>query len=347
MKILLSARNQAYSFDCPPDEPILYAGLRHGLELPYECATGTCGTCKARLIGGDVHDAWPEAPGRSYLRRGGGELLMCQSVARADCSLEVTNVVRPMPPGACLAFAVGAAVRGVAPLTHDVVSLRLDLDQPVDFEAGQFMVMRVPGIPGWRAYSMANFDLRARGVVFVVKKKPGGGVSEWLFGGDVEGTRVELFGPLGRATFHPHIARDLLCIAGGSGIAGMMAILARACRDRYFDRHAGRVFFGVRTQKDVFFLDELAAFKARHPDRLEVTVALSDEEVSPPLRAAHPELAFATGLVHAVAGEGMRDGFQNVRAYVAGPPPMVDAALRMLLLDARLTADNIRYDRFS
>jgi len=73
-------------------------------------------------------------------------------------------------------------------------------------------------------------------------------------------TRVRLFGPLGHATFHPDLGKDLLCIAGGSGIAGMMAILSLACQARYFDEHRGNVFFGVRTGRDLFFLDERRAF---------------------------------------------------------------------------------------
>ncbi len=53
-------------------------------------------------------------------------------------------------------------------------------------------------------------------------------MSEWFFGGPIAGARVDLFGPLGAATFHPDLGKNLLCIAGGSGIAGMMSILSRA-----------------------------------------------------------------------------------------------------------------------
>jgi toluene monooxygenase electron transfer component len=42
----------------------------------------------------------------------------------------------------------------------------------------------------------------------------------------------------------------------------------------------------------------------------------------------------------------MKEHFVNVRAYVAGPPPMVDAATRWLLREARLKAQDLRYDKF-
>ena len=64
MRIQVNARNRAYQFDALPGEKILYAGLRAQIDLPCECGTGTCGTCKARLIDGHIVDAWPQAPGR-------------------------------------------------------------------------------------------------------------------------------------------------------------------------------------------------------------------------------------------------------------------------------------------
>jgi toluene monooxygenase electron transfer component len=126
-----------------------------------------------------------------------------------------------------------------------------------------------------------------------------------------------------------------------------MAILQRAGEAGHFAARDGHVFFGVRSGRDAFFLDALEALQARHPARLTVTIALSDEDVPASLPAAHPGLAFARGMVHAVAGERMTGRFADVRAYVAGPPPMVDASLRLLLREARLSPADIRYDKFS
>ena len=345
MNIVVSAKGETHAFECAVGENILYAGLRNGLALPYECGTGTCGTCKARLGSGETASAWPEAPGYAGLRP--GEILMCQTLAAGDCAVDVNSTVTRMPPAACVPAHLGAVIRRRTMLTHDVATLGLDLDHPVDFEAGQFMVMTAPGISGGRAYSMVNYDRRATRLAFVVKAKPGGRFSEWLFGHGVEGTRVQLFGPLGHATFSPDLGKDLLCIAGGSGIAGMMAILSLACQARYFDAHQGYLFFGVRTGRDLFFADELKAFKATCPEGLHLTVALSDEDVDAALAATHPEFAFGKGFVHAVAGASMKGKFANVRAYAAGPPPMVSATLRMLLLEGKLKSADIRYDKFS
>jgi toluene monooxygenase electron transfer component len=344
MKVVVTARNGTRDFECDPGEKILHAGLRRGVELPYECATGTCGTCRARLVSGRADSEWPEAPGRRYFKSE-DDLLTCQSVAREDCALEIGSPLKEA--GAPAPRAVGGIVPKRRALTHDVVALEVEVDEPLDFDAGQFALLTVPGIAGARAYSMVNFDRQAERLSFVVKKKPGGAVSEWLWGDSVEGARLGVVAPLGHATFQPGLRKHILCVAGGSGIAGMMSILSLACEADHFVEWEGHVFFGVRTARDGFFLDELEAFRARCPARLTVTVALSDEDIPDALAARYPRFAFARGLVHAVAGERMRGRFADVRAYVAGPPPMVDASLRLLLREARLPPADIRYDKFS
>jgi toluene monooxygenase electron transfer component len=346
LRIQVNARNRAFQFEAAAGEKILYAGLRAQAGLPYECATGTCGTCKAKLISGKLDDAWPQAPGRKYLR-GEGEFLMCQCAAASDLAIEVASFVYPIDAGSCRMDAQGATVRSVRALTHDISAIEVALDAPLEFDAGQFMAIAAPGVQGMRGYSMVNYDRPARALEFVVKKKSGGGFSEWLYSGEAPGARLEMFGPLGKATFYPEIARNILCIAGGTGIAGMMSILSRACRARHFDRHEGHVFFGVRTMKDTFYLEALSAFRAGFPRSLEITVALSDEDVPASATEAFPALRFERGFVHEVARNRMAGKYQNVRAYLAGPPPAVDAAIRVLLLEAKLTTDNIRYDKFS
>ncbi len=339
MRVQVNARNRGYEFEAAAGEKVLYAGLRAGIDLPYECATGTCGTCKAKLLSGRIRDGWPQAPGRKLTKPEAGEFLMCQCAAGEALTVEVSNFVYPMEPGVCVPQNSIGTVRDARALAHDVISFSLELERPRDFDAGQFALLAPARVPGYRAYSMCNYARGGRSLKFVVKRKPDGAFSEWLFGGEREGARLDAFGPLGKATFEPSLGKNLLCIAGGSGIAGMMSILARAEAAGYFERHKGRVFFGVRTMKDAFFLEELSNFK------VEVTVALSEEDA--PRGNEWPKLRFERGLVHEVAKRAMTGKYQNVRAYVAGPPPAVDAAIRVLLLDAKLTTDNIRYDKFS
>jgi toluene monooxygenase electron transfer component len=337
MRVQVNARNRAFHFEAAEGEKVLYAGLRDKIGLPYECATGTCGTCKARLIDGRIDDGWPEAPGKKSLKTAQGEFLMCQCTALTDLNLEVASFVYPADPSSPQVTSFSGTVDAVRPLAQDVATFDVALERPCEFEAGQFMAVGAPGVPGLRGYSMVNFERPARRLRFVAKRKPGGGFSEWLFSGRSAGAQLDLVGPLGKATFQPGLEKNLLCIAGGSGIAGMMSILARAKEADYFSKHEVHLFFGVRTMRDVFFLDELAAYP-----KADITIALSEED--PP---SDTRFRFARGFVHEVAKREMAGKYQNVRAYLAGPPPAVDAAIRVLLLEAKLTTDNVRYDKFS
>lgn len=346
MKIRVQTKGGAFEFDCESGEPLLYAGLRHGLSLPYECATGTCGTCRARVHDGGARMLWEEAPGLSYVKREKNEILMCQAAAAEGCTLRVPATVTRETGAIPAPLHRAGTIDGIRALTHDVIEFQVTVDRPISFHAGQFVVLETASVAGGRAYSMVNFATDTDALTFVIKRKPDGAFSDWLFDSDVGGQPVKVFGPLGRATFHPEEGKNILCIAGGSGIAGMMSIASQAARLRYFDDHEGHVFFGVRTGEDMFYLDELSELAARSAGRLEVTVALSDAAPAADLDKAYPRLRFDTGFVHSVASARMAGRYENLTAYVAGPPPMVDGALRMLVLEARLPGTDIRYDKF-
>jgi toluene monooxygenase electron transfer component len=347
MKIDVKTKNGTFSFECEGGEKVLYAGLRHGVPLPYECATGTCGTCKGRSQGGCVDDGWADAPGRSYLKTQRGEFLMCQARVLSSCQIVVpSRLAEPEANGVRPDYAQGT-IHGIQRLNEDVADFRVVLEKAMVLRAGQFVVLETPDVEGFRAYSMVNHsDAAVDELHFVVKRKPGGAFSSQLFDGAIDGARVCLFGPLGKAVFDPSEAKNVLCIAGGSGIAGMMAILSQGCRSGYFREHSGFVFFGVRTMADAFYLDELDGYVAQNPGSLYVCVAFSDEDASDTFRTRYPRLNFDTGFVHKAAAEQMRGRYDNTVAFVAGPPPMVDGALRMLIIEGRLPASDIRYDKF-
>src|SRR5579863_8605477 len=241
MQIAVQHKGGELSFDCGEREPILYAGLRQGINLPFECATGTCGTCRARVMSGEVEVRWKEAPGAARLKPEKGDILMCQSWPRSDIALRVpsdltaTDTVKP------------ASHRGVISniqrLTNDVAQFDLHLSAPMRFQAGQFVVLEAPDVAGGRAYSMVNFEPESHRLALVLKRKPGGGFTDWFFDRIAGEPEVNVFGPLGRAVFRPGERRNIVCIAGGSGIAGMMSILECAVRADHFNAHKGAVFF--------------------------------------------------------------------------------------------------------
>ncbi|HEX5998759.1 MAG TPA: 2Fe-2S iron-sulfur cluster binding domain-containing protein [Hyphomicrobiaceae bacterium] len=347
MKITIDSISGAFDFDCAPTERILRAGLADGSALPYECATGTCGTCRGRLIAGTVDIEWSEAPGYARLKREKGDVLLCQARPTSDCTLRVpAKVVRHANPETVPRHRT-ARIESVRRLVHDVLDFELALSAPMTFEAGQFVVLENPAIAGGRAYSMVNFEPGTSRLRIVIKKFPGGRFSQWLFGGDPAGTELAVFGPLGRATFHPEEGKNILCVAGGSGIAGMLAICEHAVRADYLKDHTAQVFFGVRTLADAFYMEELSRLVGRAGDNLNVTLALSHEPVLAEVHPQFPSIRLAGGMVGDVMIQAMAGQFANIVAFTAGPPIMVDSVLKHLTHEAKIPRAFIRYDKFA
>lgn len=346
-QITIESKSSRLDLACGAGETLLQAGLRQGLALPYECATGTCGSCRARVMEGEVEIAWEDAPGAARLKREKGDILLCQTRAKGDLRLRVPAAVEAGPGRHPAPDHRSGVIGERRRLTADVMQFELALSAPMDFEAGQFAVITVPGLEGGRAYSMVNYRKAARRLEFVVKRKPGGGFGDWLFDGAGRPQTVEVFGPLGRATFHPEEEKNLLMVAGGSGIAGMMAILARASDEGYFRDRKAQLFFGVRTLADGFFLDRLEDHVDRAGGNLEVTLALSDEQPAYAAHPAHPRIRLAPGFVHEVMTQTMAGRYDNPIGYIAGPTPMVDGALRTMIAQGQMSPQTIRYDKFT
>jgi toluene monooxygenase electron transfer component len=268
---------------------------------------------------------------------------MCQFKGETECVLRVPGNVaastRPVPKP------TKGRIAKQALLTADVMQIDLHVPEPMHFDAGQFAVLTHGDTTGGRAYSMVNHTQGALTLEFVVKKKQGGALTEWLFAADRTKEQLGVFGPLGRATFDPAKDADLVCIAGGSGIAGILSIMAHATACGHFKRHSGRVFFGVRSLADGFYLDRFSHYVTQANGALEVVLALSDEAAVSPIHPQFTNLKIVTGLVHDVADRMLDLVCGPITPFVAGPPLMVDGAIRTLIAHG-VPSTQIRYDKF-
>lgn len=344
MNVVVRAPNRSVSFQSPPENRILYSALVAGIDLPYECISGTCGSCKARLRSGIVEKLWVNAPGCSLIKT--GEYLLCQSAAGGDCEFEIGSSIADQIDVEAPTYRRGV-LRNWRILSADIIAFNVEFEKEISFKAGQFVALQFPGVEGARCYSIVNSKSPTRFLDFVIKRKPGGAVSEWIFSVDRSGLVIDCFGATGKAIYDPALPHDILCVAGGSGIAGMMSIVARAAQNEHFLRHKGHVFFGLRSGKDSFFLEELSELARTSPGSLQVTVALSEEVPHETLRNTYPAISFEHGMVHEVLSKKASLPLANVSAFVAGPPPAVSATLRVMLLQLKLAAASIKYDKFA
>ena len=346
MRIDITGRDGAANFDCRDDQEILFGGLAAGFGLPYECGTGSCASCKATLEKGTVDHGWLDAPARRLLSPGNSEILMCQARPREDCQITIRG---KMPePSNIVPRSVGGVISTVTPLNHNVLRLVIRSEVPMPYDAGQFMLVDVPDVPGFRGWSMAAYDPIAETLEFTVKMMPGGLVSQWLSSADRSGVSVRLFGPLGKASFQPERDNaDLVCIAGGSGLAPILSILDRAANAGHFERHRADVFFGVRAFEDLYETDRLLAVAAAHPESFSLNMVFSEKRPGQVALASLPGVTITDGFVHETMGQAMAGRFDGILAYIAGPPQMVDAAMRLLVLQGKVPPARIRYDKFN
>ncbi len=342
--VLTDRAGRRVSFGVAPGERLLLAGLAAGLALPHECASGTCGSCRAQLVSGAVAPLWPEAPGARSLRDP-TEVLLCQCEARDPVELAIRGTLPVAGPHPVPGWVAGR-VAMKHQLTAEVATFSVTLASPMPFLAGQFVLLEMPGIAGPRAYSMIRRDDGSARLELLVRRGPGPGTAR-LFALEDAGLPVRVYGPLGRAVFQAKEARPFVAIAGGSGIAGMLAILDEAAASGALAVRPARLFFGLRDAAQAYLLGELAGL-VRASARLSVDVVFSDAPAPSALRAAWPELTFAEGLVHEHAAAALRGMAPDPTRlhYVAGPPPMVDAAMRALVIGLKVSPTEIRYDRF-
>ena len=212
--------------------------------------------------------------------------------------------------------------------------------EPADFDAGQFVTMQVPGVAGYRGYSMVNFERAAITARFRHQEEARRRRSEWLFNGGAEGADVDVVRAARSGDVlsqprqeHPvhrrrqrHRRHDVDPLARAAG-----ALFRSVQRLRVLRRaHLRRCVLSRRTA-------ETRARVSRPTARDDRVVGRSGS-CRGTLRASRSQRSIMDSCTKSRARH-MQGKYQNVRAYLAGPPPSVDASIRMLLLQAKLPAD--------
>lgn len=316
---------------------ILRAGLASGLGLSYECNSGGCGSCKFELVEGEVETLWEGAPGLSARDIKKGRRLACQSRAVTDLRIKMHTAPEfrlPVPSGLqSLTLLERRAV------TRDIAEFRFKAASEAAFLPGQYALLHVPGVGAPRAYSMSNLPNPDGEWEFWIRRVADGAATTVLFDGLRSGDRLTLDGPYGLAHLRPDSPRDLVCIAGGSGISPMLSIARAAASDPAMAGRRLDFFFGGRRPEDLCGQSELAALSGGPGAYISYHCAVSELEVGPGWSG---ELGFIHELVQRRLGGQLADR----ECYLAGPPPMVQATQRMLLLEERVDQDQVHFDRF-
>jgi Na+-transporting NADH:ubiquinone oxidoreductase subunit F len=310
---------------------VLEALYDNEIYIPSACGgQGTCGYCKVTVLSGGGPVLPTEMTFLSMEEQESGVRLACQVKIKENIAIRVRsdylNVRKFL-----------SHVSAVQMLTHDTRELILALDEQeeIAFIPGQYVQVGVPVKGGmeFRAYSIASTPANPREIILVVKLIPGGLGSTYLHSIQ-EGDEVIFTGPYGEFSLPDDPATEMICVAGGCGMAPVRSIIHHLA-----EADAGRdcwLFFGARARKDVFYEDEYHELREQYPG-LRVHYALSEPD-------AGDEWHGETGFIHTLVDAHLDDG-ANRSVFLCGPPPMVDAAMEVLKAKG-VRESNIFYDAF-
>ena len=321
------------------DQTILRAAAEQGIMLMHGCKEGQCSSCKSFVLDGeDIElDKYSTFALPDYEKEEGYTLL-CRAHAYEDVTIELLNYDEDMIRSGLPIVEAVAEVVSNEPVTHDMRHLVLRLVEPreVKFFPGQYVDITVPGTSQTRSFSMANTSSREDGrLEFVIKVYPDGLFSHFLDTQVAVGDRLELSGPFGVFTLREGQDADLIFMGGGAGMAPILSLL-RSMAERGITRPA-TYYYGARRRRDLCFEKELRAIEESLPS-FRYVPALSEPD---DLDAWEGEVGLITDVVGRLAG-----GLKGAHAYVCGPPPMVEAALPMLMT-AGVEEKRIYYDKFT
>jgi toluene monooxygenase electron transfer component len=313
------------------------AALRAGIGIPYECNVGACGTCKVELVSGEVASNWPQAPALTERDIGRKRVLGCQSRPLGDCVVKAR--IGPQYASASVPRRFQATLAATRDLTHDLREFRFQLPEPVDFLPGQYALLYVPGVDGPRAYSMSDIAQGQASWDFQVKRTPNGAASNALFDRLHLGDAITIDGPYGLAYLRTDSPRDIVCIAGGSGLAPVISIARGVAANRAMDGIKLHLFYGGRAARDICGEDMLRALPG-YGQRFFFHPIISMPE------SAEPQgWPGKVGFVHELALETMGMAMPSHEVYFAGPPAMAQAVQRMLMQE-KVPGAQIHFDAF-
>ena len=204
------------------------------------------------------------------------------------------------------------------------------------FQAGQYVNLECPALPGQsRAFSLANAPQTAEIVELNVRIVPGGQVTTWLHEQLQVGDRLALSGPYGRFFVKKSADVPLLFMAGGSGLSSPKAmiedLLAEGCTLPI------TLVYGQRTLDELYYDAEFRALAEKHPNFTYLPALSGEPEGS--------AWSGARGFVHEAAKAHFDNDFRGRKAYLCGPPAMIEACITTLM-QGRLFERDIYMEKF-
>ena len=325
MTFNIAVADTEFRFPCEPNESVLDAAQRAGLEIPFSCRKGVCGTCKGRIVSGEARAYAGDA--LSAIERAEGLALFCNARPRSDLVIKPRTISKADPFARKRTL---ARVFRLVRLADDVmlVHLRFPAGIRVKFKAGQHLNLILDNGER-RDFSMANPPRESDGAQLHIRHVPSGAFTSYVFDGLKQGDTLHTEIPFGDFVLRDSV-KPILFVAGSTGFAPISSII-QDMTIKGIDRPM-TLYWGAR-QKEGLYSDLPAKWAALNR-RFRYVPVLSDT----------PEAGIRHNLVHRAVLED-HPSLAQFQAYVCGVPVMTQAA-QSEFIAAGLPPDEFFADAF-
>jgi CDP-4-dehydro-6-deoxyglucose reductase, E3 len=334
MTFQITVQPSGHQFACDEGETVLAAAIRAGVGLPYGCKNGACGSCKGKLLEGEVSHKAHQQRALSADEEVRGMSLFCCAVPHGDLVIEAREVagssdypVRKMPTRV-------STIHKAAPDVA-IITLQLPANEALAYRAGQYIEFLLKDGKR-RAYSIAVAPSFGGPLELHIRHLPGGVFTDHVFGAMKEREILRFEGPLGTFFLREDSDKPIVLLASGTGFAPVKALVEHMIHLK--STRPVSLYWGGRRPQDLY-MHELCEQWARELPHFRYVPVVSD---------ALPEDAWQgrTGFVHLAVMEDFPDlsGFQ---VYACGAPVMVDAARVDYVERCKLPADEFYADAFT
>ena len=323
-----------HTFTTDDSGSLLEAGLKHDLGLPYGCKSGFCGSCKCKVLAGEVTHRGTNEQILSASERAQGMVLLCCATAQSDLTVEVREVqgsrdypVKIMP----------ARIQSMNAPAPDVMVLALKLPAAENFRfrPGQYIDILLKDGQR-RSFSIASAPKSDALLELHIRRVTGGQFTEHVFTTMKARDIVRFEGPLGSFFLREDSAAPIILLAGGTGFAPIKSIVEYALDQKI--KRPMHLYWGANTP-DGLYMHELAQGWTESIPGFRYTPVVSSAE-------AHETWQGRTGLVHQALMADYND-LSAHQVYACGAPAMIEAAKADLVQRCALPAEAFFSDAFT
>ncbi|MGR8918306.1 MAG: 2Fe-2S iron-sulfur cluster-binding protein [Gammaproteobacteria bacterium] len=316
-------------------QSLLDAALRAGIWLPYACNHGLCGTCKVEVLEGEYEHNHASAFALMDIEREEGKTLACCCTLSSDAVIEAEIEEEPDAEGYSIED-YQATVSRIEDLTPTIKGIWLAVGgDGVAFQAGQYVNLAIPGLEHPRAFSIASAPSAKHELELNVRIVGGGAGTRYLHEELAVGDEIRFTAPLGRFFVRKSAPEPVIFLAGGSGLSSPKSMILDLLEEG--DERRITLLYGARSQEEIYYGELFSELAGKHSN-FDYHVALSDAGDDDGWDGPR-------GFVHELANEVFGGRFSDHKAYLCGPPPMVDACITALM-QGRLFEQHIFMENF-